>query len=77
MDIHEKYDDKLYLKSLDELKKQFSDIIEYDEVIVYCGSSITACPNSLALSEAGIKHKLYPGSFSDWISHEENIVETK
>ena len=49
----------------------------YDEVIVYCGSGITACPNSLAFSEVGIKHKLYAGSFSDWISYEENIVKTK
>ena len=51
--------------------------MDYDEVIVYCGSGITACPNSLALSEAGIRHKLYAGSFSDWISYDENMVETK
>ena len=77
MDILEKDDDKLYLKSQNELKKQFAELMDYDEVIVYCGSGITACPNSLALSEAGIRHKLYVGSFSDWISYDENIVETK
>ena len=77
MDILEKDDDKLYLKSQKELKKQFAELMDYDEVIVYCGSGITACPNSLALSEAGIRHKLYAGSFSDWISYDENIVETK
>ena len=77
MDILEKDDDKLYLKSQNELKKQFAELMDYDEVIVYCGSGITACPNSLALSEAGIRHKLYAGSFSDWISYDENIVETK
>jgi len=77
MDILEKDGDKLYLKSKDELKKQFAELIDFDEVIVYCGSGITACPNSLALSEIGIKHKLYTGSFSDWISYDENIVETE
>ena len=77
MDILEKDGDKLYLKSKDELRKQFAELIDFDEVIVYCGSGITACPNSLALSEIGIKHKLYTGSFSDWISYDENIVETE
>ena len=43
MDILEKDDDKLYLKSQNELKKQFAELMDYDEVIVYCGSGITAC----------------------------------
>ena len=77
MDILEKENDKLYLKSKDKLKQQFKSLKNFDEVIIYCGSGITACPNSLALSEVGIKHKLYAGSFSDWISYDENIVATK
>lgn len=77
MDILKKVDGKYYLKSLKELKKQFSNLKNYDEVIVYCGSGITACPNSLAISEAGINHKLYAGSFSDWISYDENEVNIK
>lgn len=77
MDILKKVDDKYYLKSSEELKKQFNDLNNYDEVIVYCGSGITACPNSLALSETGINHKLYAGSFSDWISYDENEVSIK
>ena len=50
---------------------------KFDEVIVYCGSGITACPNSLALTEVGINHKVYTGSFSDWISYDDNKVEVK
>jgi thiosulfate/3-mercaptopyruvate sulfurtransferase len=43
---------------------------EPKEVIVYCGSGITACPNILALAEAGVEHvKLYAGSWSDWSSY--------
>lgn len=77
MDILEKDDHKVFLKSEEELKKQFSELMDFNEVIVYCGSGITACPNSLALSEVGIKHKLYLGSFSDWISYDENRVEKR
>ncbi|MEK3910029.1 sulfurtransferase [Paenibacillus sp. FSL H7-0331] len=43
------------------------------EIIVYCGSGVTSTPNILGLSEAGFKNvKLYAGSWSDWISYEEN-----
>jgi thiosulfate/3-mercaptopyruvate sulfurtransferase len=76
MDILDKKDDCINLKSIDELKKHFSKLKDYDEVIVYCGSGVTACPNSLGLSEAGIKHKLYTGSFSDWVSYDDNKVNT-
>lgn len=68
-------EDKLNIKSQEELEKYFETLKNYDEVIVYCGSGITACPNSLALNEVGIKHEVYSGSFSDWISYEENEVE--
>jgi thiosulfate/3-mercaptopyruvate sulfurtransferase len=37
------------------------------EVIVYCGSGVTACHDLLALELAGISGaKLYEGSWSDW-----------
>lgn len=60
------------------LTEHFSAIPKDKEVIVSCGSGISACPNILALKMAGYKNvKLYPGSFSDWISYEENKIETK
>ncbi|WP_164670876.1 sulfurtransferase [Virgibacillus doumboii] len=60
------------------LEGNFSDLSKDDEIIVSCGSGVSACPNVLALKAAGFKNvKLYPGSFSDWISYEENEVETK
>ncbi|HZQ66230.1 MAG TPA: sulfurtransferase [Gaiellaceae bacterium] len=38
-----------------------------DEIVVYCGSGITACVDLLALAGAGRPDaKLYPGSWSDW-----------
>lgn len=76
MDILEKNGDSVNIKSVEDLKKHFEKLNEFDEVIVYCGSGITACPNSLALSESGIKHKVYSGSFSDWVSYDDNDVNT-
>ncbi|MGL5327783.1 MAG: sulfurtransferase [Peptostreptococcaceae bacterium] len=77
MNIFTKIEGKLELKLVDELEIYFEKLKEFKEVIVYCGSGITACVNSLALSEVNISHKVYSGSFSDWISYEENNIETK
>ena len=76
MDILNKDEESMHIKNKEELKSHFKELNDYEEVIVYCGSGITACPNSLALSEVGIEHKLYAGSFSDWISYDDNKIET-
>ena len=76
MNILDKQGDKLTMKNEENLKAYFKKLNNYDEVIIYCGSGITASPVSLALTEADIDHKLYAGSFSDWISYEENKVDT-
>lgn len=73
--LEKKEENILGLKNKEELEKYFEELRKYEEVIVYCGSGITACPNSLALCEIGIEHKVYAGSFSDWISYEENQVK--
>lgn len=58
-------------------RERFSALSASDEIIVYCGSGISATPNVLALQEAGFTNvKLYPGSWSDWISYTENPVAT-
>ncbi|GAB2697936.1 sulfurtransferase [Paenibacillus thermoaerophilus] len=47
------------------------------EIIVYCGSGVTACPNVLALRQAGYRNvRLYAGSWSDWISYPDNPIAT-
>ncbi|WP_077324287.1 sulfurtransferase [Virgibacillus siamensis] len=65
-------------KNKEELAVNFKDLSKDKEIIVSCGSGVSATPNVLALKAAGFKNvKLYPGSYSDWISYEDNKVEKK
>lgn len=65
-------------KSEEQLRGVFASLPKDQEIIVSCGSGVSACPNIIGLKRAGYENiKLYPGSFSDWISYEENKVETK
>ncbi|MFO1444685.1 sulfurtransferase [Bacillus sp. Bva_UNVM-123] len=66
-----------YFKTSEQQEKRFTDIDKNKEIIVYCGSGVTATPNFMALKSAGYQRiKLYAGSFSDWISYDENEIET-
>lgn len=56
-------------RTVKEQIKRFESLQGVEEIIVYCGSGVTACPNILALQEIGFTNvKLYAGSWSDWIS---------
>lgn len=71
-------DDNGKWKAIDKLEENFSKLPKEEEIIVSCGSGISACPNVMALKMLGYENvKLYPGSFSDWISYEDNKLETK
>lgn len=65
-------------KTKEELEAHFTKLPRDREVIVYCGSGVTACANLFALERLGYQNvKLYPGSWSDWISYPENEKATK
>jgi thiosulfate/3-mercaptopyruvate sulfurtransferase len=59
-----------YLHSIEEQKQRWVDVEQKAEVLVYCGSGVTACVNLFSLELAGIHTgKLYAGSWSDWCSY--------
>ena len=59
-----------YLKSVAEQRQRWENLKQAEEIVVYCGSGVTACVNLLSLEIAGIDTgKLYAGSWSDWCSY--------
>ncbi|MEY3516760.1 MAG: hypothetical protein RIS67_977, partial [Pseudomonadota bacterium] len=45
------------------------------EILLSCGSGVTACHNALALSHAGLDHwRLFAPSWSGWIAEDSNPV---
>ncbi len=70
----ETLDERGRLKPRAALAERFRSLGGGD-VVVYCGSGVTACANLLAMDEAGVSGaRLYPGSWSDWCSYPDNPV---
>lgn len=63
-------DDQGRLRSPAELQQHWQAAAEAEEVIVYCGSGVTACVNLLSQVVAGLPmQQLYVGGWSDWCSY--------
>ncbi len=65
--------------SSDALRVRFGGLGAGDgaQVILSCGSGVTACHNALAMYLAGFAPPaLYVGSWSEWSSHAESPIET-
>lgn len=66
-------DSQGYGRSPSAQQQRWADLEQAKEVMVYCGSGVTACVNLLSMEMAGIKTgKLYAGSWSDWCSYLES-----
>ncbi|WP_419743168.1 sulfurtransferase [Paraclostridium dentum] len=72
---HNNIDDNGFIKDLNIIDRNFS-ILKNKEIITYCGSCIEACINYALLDELSYNAKTYIGSMSDWVSYDENDVES-
>jgi 3-mercaptopyruvate sulfurtransferase SseA len=72
-----------FYKSAEDLAKKYTEILgntKPENVIVHCGSGVTACHTLLAMDYAGIEiPKLYVGSWSEWSRNDRDMFtqETK
>ncbi len=58
------------MRSPNELNAHWAKVRDAEEIVVYCGSGVTACVNLLAIAAADLPPgKLYAGSWSDWCSY--------
>ena len=67
-------------KSPDQLREEFTELLgehDADEVVVMCGSAVTACHHLLAMAHAGLPGaRLFTGSWSGWIEDPSRPVAT-
>jgi 3-mercaptopyruvate sulfurtransferase SseA len=70
-----------FYKSAEDLAKKYIEIIgdkNPENVIVHCGSGVTACHTLLAMDYAGIPiPKLYVGSWSEWSRNDRELATKK
>ncbi len=61
-------------KLKEKYKKIFQDV-KNENIIVHCGSGVTACHSLLAIAYAGLEiPKLYVGSWSEWSRNDKKIA---
>jgi thiosulfate/3-mercaptopyruvate sulfurtransferase len=72
-------DDKTF-KPAAEVRAQWQALLggrDPDQVVMYCGSGVTACHNLLALEHAGLPGaRIFPGSWSEWSADPARPVAT-
>jgi len=66
-----------YVHPLAAQQQHWKQLAGAEEILVYCGSGVTACVNLLSLTLAGFSNgKLYAGSWSDWCSYLRDVDQS-
>jgi thiosulfate/3-mercaptopyruvate sulfurtransferase len=70
-----------FYKSVEDLNEKYTALLgdtKPENVIVHCGSGVTACHTLLAMDYAGIEiPKLYVGSWSEWSRNDREMASKK
>ena len=73
-------DERGTFRTPEDLRAQLAPFVSGvapEHVVCYCGSGVQACHNLLALEHAGVAGaKLFPGSWSQWVSDRSRPVES-
>jgi thiosulfate/3-mercaptopyruvate sulfurtransferase len=76
--LSENLDEKGFFRLPELLKAQYLQLLagrKPENVVVHCGSGVTACHTLLAFAQAGLEiPKLYVGSWSEWSRNEMEMV---
>lgn len=60
------------------LRAHWGELLDAEDLVVYCGSGVTACANLFSLALLGRDDaRLYAGSWSDWCSYLPRQVDDK
>lgn len=77
----ENLDEDGFYKSAEVLAQKYTEIIgnkNPENIIVHCGSGVTACHTLLAMDYAGLPiPKLYVGSWSEWSRNDRELATKK
>jgi thiosulfate/3-mercaptopyruvate sulfurtransferase len=66
-------DETGFSRPVDEQQKLWKEVVNTPNLMVYCGSGVTACVNLWSLALVGrTDAKLYVGGWSDWCSYQVN-----
>jgi thiosulfate/3-mercaptopyruvate sulfurtransferase len=58
------------------IRRRYAEAGVDGDVVLYCGSGVTAAQGLLALESAGLSGAIYPGSWSDWIRDSRRPIAT-
>ncbi len=74
----ENLDSEQRFRPSEDLRRRFTAVGAGDaeDVVVYCGSGVTAAHEVAALAAVGVAARLYPGSWSQWSADEARPVAT-
>jgi thiosulfate/3-mercaptopyruvate sulfurtransferase len=75
----ENFDKEGWLLPAEQIRQRFTQLLNgvpMGKAVFYCGSGVTAAVNLFAVEYAGMKGaKIYPGSWSEWITDSSRPIE--